>query len=208
MIAMSESSHSLEELLQSMPKDIVRIKGGFSYLRSRGLIVIDPAEKKIVRKHIARQRKRRQFERRQQVEPVLMCWERTCFDEYGHLGEICDALLLAIYSSQNAKADTGRGAQEYYLIKDDALARLCELLVKDSCGITWGWCPMETNASSIKWALHIDLPQGQASFHCPERFDGPAYEGRWDGRHENMARAIDFCAVVMGSNPLGNEESF
>ena len=44
--------------------------------------------------------------------------------------------------------------------------------------------------------LYVDLPNGQVSFHSPERFDGPDYLGEWDGLRMSEERIIQFCQEV------------
>lgn len=45
------------------------------------------------------------------------------------------------------------------------------------CGIIFGWGVSEEEM----YVVYFDLPPGQVSFHCTQRFEGPEYAGTWDG---------------------------
>ena len=58
-----------------------------------------------------------------------------------------------------------------------------------------GWGRDEAQTFN-KWVLYVDLPEGQVSFHSPERYEGPDYPGQWDGRRLSEERIISFCQRV------------
>ncbi len=64
-------------------------------------------------------------------------------------------------------------------------------------GIIFGWGRDETQPFN-KWVLYVDLPEGQVSFHSPERYEGPDYSGEWDGKRLSEDRIIKFCQRVFG----------
>jgi hypothetical protein len=69
-------------------------------------------------------------------------------------------------------------------------------------GITFGWGRDESQHYN-KWVLYVDLPNGQVSFHSPERYDGPDYPGEWDGRRASEERIISFCQQVHEGSHAG-----
>jgi hypothetical protein len=63
-------------------------------------------------------------------------------------------------------------------------------------GITFGWGRDEAQPFN-RWVLYVDLPEGQVSFHSPERYEGPDYAGDWDGRRLSEERIIRFCQALL-----------
>jgi hypothetical protein len=114
-------------------------------------------------------------------------------EEVGALGKIAADLLRCQKSSTRAKL---YGRSEYrtfsYERKETHLARLCVQLA--TAGLTWGW--QEDKSSHVPWILYVDLPNGQVSFHCYERFTGPEYPGKWDEQHASEVRVIGFADWV------------
>jgi hypothetical protein len=81
--------------------------------------------------------------------------------------------------------------------KGESLKELASVLVEHGMqiGITFGWGRDE--GSFNPWVLYVELPNGQCSFHSPERYDGPDYLGEWDGVRASEERIINFCQVVI-----------
>ncbi len=48
------------------------------------------------------------------------------------------------------------------------------------------------------------LPDGQVSFHSTERYDGPEYEGDWDGQRQSEERILAFADGVLAQSPEVN----
>ena len=51
----------------------------------------------------------------------------------------------------------------------------------------------------MPWVVYIDIPQGQVSFHSPDRYIGPDYMGEWDGSHMSEERILSYCDRVLSS---------
>lgn len=120
----------------------------------------------------------------------------------GPAGEVAVNLFRAQKCSTRAKLYRGgiRGVGSFrriaYGTKALAMSNLCELL--PACAIPFGWkqdpeCVFGEKAS---WVLYIDLPQGQASFHSPERLSAHDYPGEWDGEWKSEERILAFCDEV------------
>jgi len=60
----------------------------------------------------------------------------------------------------------------------------------------WGW-KQDPCQNFARWVLYVELPQGQVSFHAPERGDGPDYPGEWDGQRASETRILAFCDSVL-----------
>lgn len=124
----------------------------------------------------------------------------------GAIGIVGMNLFRAQKASSRAKKYRGgiRGVGSFkslaYGKKNWSIEQLSLTLGKfgPELGISFGWkmdpgVPLHGEAS---WVIYIDLPQGQVSFHSPQRFSGPDYPGEWDGKHESENRIIEFCDVV------------
>jgi hypothetical protein len=124
----------------------------------------------------------------------------------GALGELAVYLLRAQKNSARAKEyrggvlGQGKFSNMAYRRKDYSLEKICSLL-KDYAGdlkIRYGWKPDPTVPlrGQMSWVLYVDLPTGQVSFHSADRYEGPAYEGIWDGKFESPRRIHKFCDAV------------
>lgn len=120
----------------------------------------------------------------------------------GQIGKIAAALFTVQKASSRAKVYRGGKKQEdgrevpyndlAYGRKGEFLKRLAELLVRDDCGMAWGW-GLDLKQPKAKHVLFIDLPQGQVSLHSVQRFVGADYHGEWDGTNATEDRVIAFC---------------
>jgi hypothetical protein len=123
----------------------------------------------------------------------------------GSLGFIAASLFRAQKASTRAKEYHGgiRGVASYrdlsYDRKQSSIVNLVNALQKDgeALGIVWGW-KWDPTARRYKphWVIYIDLPQGQVSFHSPERGEGPDYPGEWDKGSDSEKRILAFCDAV------------
>lgn len=125
----------------------------------------------------------------------------------GPFGEIATALFRAQKRSSRAK-DYRRGQwrRKAYDVKSWSLGEVCRLLTdyRDTVGITFGWKqdPNVLFGNSASWVLYVDLPQGQVSFHSPDRGSGPDYIGTWCGEHRSAERIVMFCDSIMKTHSL------
>lgn len=122
----------------------------------------------------------------------------------GQIGQIAAALFRAQKSSSRAKKYRGGIEREgrtipyrelAYTHKGKSLERLANLLAQDDCGMIWGW-GLDGKQSGPEHVIYIDLPQGQVSFHSTQRFAGPDYPGKWDGKRASESRILEFCDQV------------
>ena len=90
-----------------------------------------------------------------------------------------------------------------YEAKDAALKKLCEELGSDSCGLKWGWAE-DLKQPINSFVLYVELPNGQVSFHSPERFEGPDFEQGWDGQRGSETRIIQFCQAVLDAAEISS----
>jgi len=126
-------------------------------------------------------------------------------EKNSQLGRIAAELFRTQKASSRAKRYRGGikhrngGRTSYrdlaYQRKELCLERLCDLLVADDCGMCWGWSqdPKQLDAPHV---LYVNLPQGQVSFHSPERYAGPAYTLEWDGSGKSERRIIELCDSI------------
>lgn len=123
----------------------------------------------------------------------------------GAVGIVAMNLFRAQKCSARAKVYRGRGYRdEAYERKQWSMGQLCECLAaRPELRIKFGW--KEDPGAHVPWLLYIDLPQGQVSFHSPERGKGPDYLGEWDQQHSSEERILEFCDMVMeGKCAVGN----
>jgi hypothetical protein len=121
----------------------------------------------------------------------------------GPMGIIAMNLFRAQKCSTRAKKYRGgiAGKGSYrdmaYDRKNYSMRELCKALLEygEQVKIRFGWKqdPRQPHAS---WVLYVDLPQGQVSFHCTERFAGPDYAGDWDQQRASQIRILRFCDDV------------
>lgn len=129
-------------------------------------------------------------------------------DSHGPLGRIATCLFRAQKRSSRAKEyRRGKFRSAAYDVKTWSMGELCKVLAEHGTkhGIKWGWQPdHETKfAMESSWVLYVDLPQGQVSFHSPERLTGPDYAGKWDRTGSSAARIIQFADSVIDSGYAG-----
>lgn len=120
----------------------------------------------------------------------------------GPFGEIATALFRAQKRSSRAKDyKRGKFRRAAYDVKSWSISEVCRLLTdyRDTVGITFGWKqdPRVLFGEKASWVLYVDLPQGQVSFHSPDRGNGPDYKGNWCGEHRSAERIIMFCDSIM-----------
>jgi|SRR5579864_2532948 len=115
-------------------------------------------------------------------------------EKRGLLGRLAAALFRAQKASTRAKK---YGPTKYrgmaYGRKEEMLQTLCALLAQTDW--SWGW-GKDARMGHAPHVLYIELPQGQVSFHCVERFAGPEYGKPWDGQRASEARILEFADVV------------
>lgn len=128
-------------------------------------------------------------------------------DAKGPAGQIATALFRAQKRSTAAKNYRGRRFRRAaYDVKSWSMSELCRLLALhgEALGIRWGWKEdWETVfGENCSYVLYVDLPQGQVSFHNPQRGTGPDYLGEWDKSKESLMRILAFCnAVLLTTKP-------
>ncbi len=116
----------------------------------------------------------------------------------GTLGIIAVNLFRAQKCSSRAKVYRGRRFKSAaYDRKQWSLGLLVEALEAfgRQLGIRFGW-KEDRSQEWNPWVLYVDLPQGQVSFHSPDRGDGPDYPGEWDGLKASVDRILEFCDQV------------
>ncbi len=118
-------------------------------------------------------------------------------EKRGPLGVVALNLFRAQKCSTRAKLYRRKYKDLAYDRKGWSLKQLCECLQQHGAqfGITFGWGRDEDQPLN-KWVLYVDLPEGQVSFHSPERYNGPDYPGQWDGQRMSEQRIIAFCGSV------------
>jgi hypothetical protein len=127
----------------------------------------------------------------------------------GPVGIIAMNLIRAQKCSSRAKKYRGgiRGVGSYrsmaYDRKGWSLKLLASALVAhgSNLGITFGWA-VDDNQTFNRHVFYVDLPQGQVSFHSPERYEGPDYQGQWDGERKSEVRILAFSDSVRQLAPM------
>ncbi|HZP31890.1 MAG TPA: hypothetical protein VFB23_00910 [Candidatus Acidoferrales bacterium] len=124
----------------------------------------------------------------------------------GIAGDIAVNLMRAQKYSTRAKRYRGgiRGVGSFrdlaYTAKNNAMLSLCKVLDRHAAKlkISFGWKgdPDVLFGGRPSWVLYVDLPQGQVSFHAPERLSVHDYAGEWDGQHASEQRILEFCDSV------------
>jgi len=125
----------------------------------------------------------------------------------GEIGKVAMNLFLAQKCSSRAKVYRGRHYKnDAYARKQWSIDQLCEILeqVQKTLKLPYGWKedPEVLFGEKSSWVLYVDLPNGQVSFHCPSRGDGPDYESEWDRKHESESRILHFCDALFRLKPL------
>jgi hypothetical protein len=128
-------------------------------------------------------------------------------EKRGPIGLVALNLFRAQKCSRRAKVYRGgiRGQGSFksmaYDRKSWSIANLCTSLQKhaEDLKIRWGWKedPGVVFGMTASHVLYVDLPQGQCSFHSPDRGQGPEYAGCWDVTHLSEPRILAFCDAVM-----------
>jgi hypothetical protein len=116
----------------------------------------------------------------------------------GPAGQIAVALFRCQKRSTAAKRYRGgRFRRAAYDVKNWSLGELCRLLIAHAAalGITFGW-KKDPDQPFYPWVLYIELPQGQVSFHSPDRGAGPEFRCVWDGLKASQDRILEFCDAV------------
>lgn len=113
-------------------------------------------------------------------------------------GELAVALFRAQKRSTAAKRYRGRKhTRSAYDVKNWSLGEVCRILGKN-LGIEWGW-KYDAKAVNFEWVLYMDLPQGQCSFHSPDRLTGPDYTGTWKPAKPSYEVIIEYCDSISGA---------
>jgi len=119
--------------------------------------------------------------------------------ERGLMGVIALNLFRAQKCSTRAKKYRRDGSRSAaYDRKRYSMSQLCRILeegLHQGLCIRYGWKQDPAN-TFVPWVLYIDLPQGQVSFHSPDRLAGPDYAGEWDRKHASESRILGFCDSV------------
>lgn len=121
----------------------------------------------------------------------------------GSVGIVAMNLFRAQKCSTRAKkyrgGIPGRGSfsKMAYERKNYSLRELCTAVTNNGveAGIKFGW-KQDSTQPYAQWVLYVDLPNGQVSFHCTVRYDGPDYHGEWDGQRASEMRILRFCDAV------------
>lgn len=124
----------------------------------------------------------------------------------GPAGDVAINLMRAQKCSTRAKRYRGgiRGVGSYrsmaYDTKNWAIEKLCDVLEEHGAtlGIRFGWKrdPLVVFGERPSWVLYVDLPQGQVSFHSPERLSFHDYAGEWDRERKSEERILAFCDSI------------
>src|SRR6266446_4011585 len=127
----------------------------------------------------------------------------------GPAGDVAVNLFRAQKCSARAKRYRGgiRGVGSYrsmaYSTKSWAMKNLCQVLAAhgDELGISFGWKRHREVVFGARpsWVLYIDLPQGQVSFHSPDRLSAHEYPGEWDRERKSEERILEFCDLIFRS---------
>jgi hypothetical protein len=131
-------------------------------------------------------------------------------------GMLAAALFRAQKASFRAKKYRGGigGGSNYvsyrelaYERKQECLNAVASLLLGDAkgLGITWGW-GTDSFQTFNTHVLYLELPQGQVSFHSPQRGPGPKYEKPWDGLTASCARILAYCDAVEKNKDCAKQE--
>lgn len=114
-------------------------------------------------------------------------------NSHGALGKIAVALFRAQKRSSAAKSYRARKfTRAAYDVKNWSLSEVCRLLSTEKHAMNWGW-KRDTRTVGYEWVLYVELPQGQVSFHSPDRGVGPDYQGEWNNAEKCVERIIRFC---------------
>jgi hypothetical protein len=122
-------------------------------------------------------------------------------EAYGPIGKIAVNLFRAAKCSERAKMyRKGRGYKtDAYARKDWSIKNLTAVLdaERDNHRFNWGWAideALQYRADPHHHILYVDLPTGQISFHVGQRYDGPDFDGKWDGVRDVQAQRV--CRFV------------
>lgn len=139
----------------------------------------------------------------------------SSLEKCGQLGFLAAQLFRIQKASSRAKVyrgginhrDGARTSYRYlaYDKKDECIETLCKRLTADSCGMKWGWKPDPNNPVAPN-VLYVETPNGQVSFHSPERYEGPDYPGEWDGLSGSEKRIVQFCQDVFDGGQDGRNQ--
>jgi len=120
----------------------------------------------------------------------------------GPIGRIALYLFRSQKTSTQAKRYHGEFKGVAYDTKNRSLVKLCEILREhaEGCGIVWGFKRDPSARTYNDMVLYVDLPNGQVSFHAPQRIpDCPDYPGEWDQKHASEERICAFCDSVINA---------
>ena len=125
----------------------------------------------------------------------------------GILGQLAVALFRAQKRSIAAKKyRKGKFTRAAYDVKNWSLSEICRIMKLSDNAFLWGW-KEDPNTPGYPWVLYLDSPQGQISFHSPDRLEGPDYPKEWDGMRMSKQRVLKFCDEV-ASMTKGELEAF
>lgn len=131
----------------------------------------------------------------------------------GQVGELAALLLSAQKTSDRAKVyKNADHRRQSYSTKRKSMTAIANhlMLYAEVVGIvSWGWkIDPSMEDGEMKWVLYVDLPNGQVSWHSPERFEGPDYPHEWDGSKESKNRIIEFAQSVLDGILTMDQPSF
>lgn len=127
-------------------------------------------------------------------------------EQSGYEGQVAALLLRIQKASSRAKKYRGDARGYAYGRKGQSVETLCRLLGK--WPLPWGWGWDKGSDFVPEHVIYIELPNGQVSFHSPDRFAGPDYANEWDGHSASEDRIIRFCEHLLrgeGSEILTEE---
>lgn len=158
-----------------------------------------------------RSKNRQAWETRQRKARISLMSARMAFDgsdpvetraflkkleQLGAAGALAADLFRCQKSSTRAKVYPDKYRVKAYSRKGDVIERLCKTLAASS--LPWGW-KKDSSQNYAEWVLYVDLSEGQVSFHSPDRWEGPDYEGEWDLQRESESRILSYCDSILSN---------
>jgi hypothetical protein len=117
----------------------------------------------------------------------------------GIFGQLAVALFRAQKRSTAAKKyRKGAWRRDAYSVKNWSLSEVCRVLDAMQAfelSPIWGW-KRDPQTTAFEWVLYCELPDGQASFHSPERLNGPDFKGEWKPIPCSEESILKFCDSI------------
>lgn len=116
----------------------------------------------------------------------------------GPAGVVAMNLFRAHKASTRAKKYRGHWKGGAYEKKQWSIGNLVKELLAHgpTLGVSFGW-KKDPCEEWNPWVIYVDLPSGQASFHLPDRGQGPDYPGEWSGLRESDQHIMKFVAATL-----------